>query len=242
MKSLISTMSNQTILGIIPARGGSKGLPRKNILPLAGIPLISHTINAAAQSKYLTSIVVNTDDDEIAAVAEDHKVNVQRRPSEMGSDVAKVDELLIWSVMSLESELNLKVDIVVLLYPTAPLRPAAAIDDTIEQITEHNCDSALTLVEDTGYLWSTSAEGNAQPTNYDPSNRAPRQQEAWNQWRENKAVYAMRRELLINTRCRLGGKIGFAKMDPLSSIDIDNASDLEIANSIFQIKKRSEQL
>ena len=228
--------SKKIVLAIIPARGGSKGLPRKNVLPLSGKPLISHTILAAKQCEAITELLVNTDDDEIAAVAAESGVRVQRRPEAMGNDVAKVDELLVWSVKRFEEEQQCEVDIVVLLYPTAPLRPSSAITGTIEQVTLHGFDSALTLVEDTSYLWIVNESNAASPTNYDPRNRAPRQTETWNQWRENKAVYAVTREVLISSGCRLGSNVGYFPMTTLESIDIDSRDDMQLAEAILERK------
>ena len=147
---------------------------------------------------------------------------------------AKVDKLLVWSLNQFEQHAKTKVDVVVLLYPTAPLRRTSSITETIEQVTVHDFDSALSLVEDTSYLWEVRQDGTAVPSNYDPANRAPRQLERWNQWRENKAIYAMKRDLLVESGCRLGGRIGYCEMSALHSLDIDIADDLALAESILK--------
>ena len=225
---------NPFVLAVVPARGGSKGLPRKNVLPLAGRPLITHTIDAAAGAATIDQVLVNTDDDEIAAVADASRCQVVRRPDSMGSDLAKVDPLLIWSVETFELTHNQRVDVVVLLYPTAPLRRSESIDQTVRRVTEQGCDSALTLTEDTSYLWRIADDGTAAPTNYEPARRAPRQTEAWNQYRENKAVYVVGRDRLLHTKCRLGGRIGYVTMPPAESVDIDSAADLAVAEALLR--------
>lgn len=238
-----------TTLGIIPARGGSKGIVRKNLRPLAGRPLLSHTVDAARRAVTVDRVVVNTEDDEIARVAHSLGVTVQGRPEEFWHDntFQEVDRLLQWAVADHEREVG-NVDVVVLLYPTSPLRTSASIDATVRLVTEKGFDSALTLVESRQYLWrradiatpvkGTAADemdlGQVEPTNYIPARRGPNQLEGWNQWIENKAVYAMRRDLLMETGCRLGRRIGGVRMGKLDSIDVDTADDLALAEAIIR--------
>lgn len=238
-----------TTLGIIPARGGSTGIPRKNLRLLDGRPLLAHTVEAAQRAATLDRVVVNTEDDEIADVARSLGVAVQGRPEEFWHDntFQEVDRLLEWAVADHERESG-RVDVVVLLYPTSPLRPSSAIDATVRLVTSGGCDSALTLVESRQYLWrrtvATAHEaiptpdgdelGAVAPTNYDPSRRGPNQLEGWNQWIENKAVYAMRRDLLMETGCRLGGHIGGVRMSRLDSVDVDTPDDLALAGAVLR--------
>jgi CMP-N,N'-diacetyllegionaminic acid synthase len=242
-------MSANSLLGFIPARGGSKGIPRKNLRLLGGRPLLAHTIEAALRAGTLDRILVNTEDDEIADVARSLGVPVQGRPEEFWHDdtFQEVDRLLQWAVADHEREAG-RVDVVVLLYPTSPLRPSAAIDATVRLVTEGSCDSALTLAESRQYLWRRTAAdkheaitavgdvdlGLVEPTNYDPARRGPNQLEGWNQWIENKAVYAMRRDLLMETGCRLGGRIGGVRMSRTESIDVDTPDDLALAEAVLR--------
>ena len=220
------------VLAVIPARGGSKGIPLKNLQTIEGKPLVAHTISHAQQSDLINRIVVNTDHDEIASAAEQYGANVLRRPEEMGSDTSEVDPLLIWTVNEIEKTESIKIDIVVLLYPTAPLRNVSAIDRGIRMVAEEGFDSVLSLYRDSAYLWKTSGD-TAAPTNYVPAERAPRQLEGWNQWGENKALYVMKRDLLLDTECRLGGRIGYVEMSRNESIDIDEPDDLELCRIIM---------
>lgn len=222
---------SKNIVAIIPARGGSKGVPRKNVKDFCGKPLLAHTVEQALAAETVNRVVLTSEDDEIIAAGEQYGADILRRPQEMATDAAKVDPLLIWSVEELEKSGD-PIDILVLLYPTAPLRGVEAIDATVRRVRDEGFDSALTLMEDKSYLWRVE-EGIASPTNYSPSNRAPRQQEAWNQWIENKAVYAMTRNLLLETKCRIHGRVGYVEMDALRSIDIDNPSDFVIAETVY---------
>lgn len=237
MTSVDSPPSSK-VLAIIPARGGSKGITRKNLRPLDGKPLIAHTISPALACPLIDHVVVNSEDAEIREVAQSLGAEVQDRPEEFWHDstVQEVDRLLMWAVEDLESK-GTQIEVVVLLYATAPLRRLEHITQTVDLVLNQDFDSALTLFEDTTYLWSVEGD-QAVPTNYDPKLRGPRQKEAWNQWGENKAVYAMKRDLLMTTGCRLGGRIGYVEMSKLDSIDIDRPEDLEAANIILGLRSK----
>jgi CMP-N,N'-diacetyllegionaminic acid synthase len=226
--------NNKTVVAIIPARGGSKGIPRKNLKMLAGQPLVAHAITAALGSPLVTRVVVNSEDPEIREVAASFGAETQNRPVEFWYDetVQEVDRLLMWSVRDLEDR-GAIIDVIALVYPTAPLRQAEHITATVDLVINRGFDSALTLCKYNDYLWRVSPDGIAAPINYDPSKRGPHQKEHWNQWVENKAVYAMRRDLLMETGCRLGGRIGYVAMSKRDSIDIDDPEDLEIAAAIM---------
>ena len=226
------------ILAVIPARGGSKGVPRKNIKSMAGKPLLQYTVEAATACPLITCHLVNTEDAEIRAVAESLGVQVQNRPEDFWHDntFQEVDRLLQWAVADFEARAG-RVDIVVLLYPTAPLRPTKAITDCIDLVLNHSYDSALTLCEDRSYIWQRTADSVAvTPVNYDPKTRGPNQLEGWNQWVENKAVYVMKRDLLMETDCRLGGRVGHVEMSRMESIDIDTPDDFALAEQLIRLR------
>ncbi|ELZ81339.1 N-acylneuraminate cytidylyltransferase [Haloferax larsenii JCM 13917] len=228
------------IVAIVPARGGSQGIPGKNLKEIGGDPLVGIAVSQATQSEEITHTVANSDASEIRAAAKEYGADqILDRPDRFagGDTVMEVDRLLQWQVEYLEEQ-GQNVDVVVLLYPTGPLRSVEKIDETIRKVTEEGCDSALTLYEDDRYLWKTDGEA-AQPTNYDPKKRGPRQLEEWNQWAENKAVYVVKRDLLMDTGCRLGGNIGYVEMSELRSVDVDTPTDLELARRIVETDGKS---
>ncbi len=228
-----------TVLAITPARGGSKGIPRKNIKPLAGKPLLQHTVEAARNCPLIDRYIINTEDEEIRKFAKSLGEETQDRPEEFWYDntFQEVDRLLCHCVKEIEEKSN-KVDIVVLLYATAPLRRTEHITDCIDLVLNQNYDSALTLMEDRSYIWEREGEEReVRPVNYDPKKRGPNQLEGWNQWIENKAVYVVKRNLLIKTGCRIGGKIGFVEMPKHESIDIDTPADFMLAEAIMKMRK-----
>lgn len=228
------------VTAITPARGGSKGVHRKNIKLLAGKPLLQHTIDAAKSCQLIDQYIVNTEDHEIREIAKSLGVETQNRPEDFWYDntFQEVDRLLQWSVNDLENK-GANIDIVVLLYATSPLRKTRHITETIDLVVNQGYDSALTLVENRSYIWErvNDLEG-VSPVNYDPNKRGPNQKEGWNQWVENKAVYVMKRDLLMDTGCRLGGKIGFIEMSKLESIDIDKPEDFKLAELIMSIDQK----
>lgn len=224
------------VVAIVPARGGSEGIPGKNLKKINGDPLVGIAVSQAVQSEEITHTVASSDDSDIRAAAEAYGANqVLERPQRFaeGDQMMGVDRYLKWQVTQLEAD-GQNIDTVVLLYPTGPLRSIEKIDKTIRKVTEEGCDSALTLYEDDRYLWETE-DDTAKPTNYDPKKRGPRQLEDWNQWAENKAVYVMDRDLLVETGCRLGENIGYVEMSELRSIDIDTPVDLELARQIVEV-------
>jgi N-acylneuraminate cytidylyltransferase len=229
-------MKHASVLAIIPARGGSRGIPRKNLKDLGGMPLLAHSIRHAQKADLVTDYLVNSEDAEIREVAASFGAPVMNRPPEYAEEIMpnEVDLLLGWTVKEFERN-HEPVDIVVLLYPTSPLRDPKSIDEAILRITRDGYDSVLSLYFDDRYLWAREGHS-VVPTNYDPTRRMPRQKESWNQWVENKAVYAVRRDRLIETGCRLGGKIGFVEMEKWRSIDVDAPEDLELVRTLYDLR------
>lgn len=138
----------KTTLGIITARGGSKGIPRKNIRELCGKPLIAYTTDAAKQSKYLTRCIVSTEDDEIASIAKELGAEVPcPRPRELAHDTSTTIEVLQHVLLWLEKNEEERYDYVMVLQPTSPLRTAEDIDACIKKIVDTNADSVMSMVQ-----------------------------------------------------------------------------------------------
>lgn len=139
---------SDTILGIIPARGGSKGVPRKNIRPLGGKPLIGYAIEAASASRFLTETVISTDDDEIADVSRRLGGSVPfKRPPELATDSATGLSVVQHAVREMEDQRGYKVDVVVLLQPTTPFRTTADIDAGINLLLDTGADSVVSVAD-----------------------------------------------------------------------------------------------
>ena len=229
------------VVAIIPARGGSKGIPRKNLKLIGGQPLVGHAINQALSCRGIHRTIVSTEDSEIRQVAMSFGAEVMDRPEKFAHDntIQEVDRLLCYTVDRLE-QTGEQIDVVVLLYATAPLRDAETIDRAVHLVTHEGYDSALSVYEDTSYIWRKNGHDTLEPVNYDPAKRGPRQKEAWNQYVENKAVYVMNRHLLMNTGCRLGGRIGFVTMPRWRSIDVDQPEDLRVCRLLHENLERRQ--
>lgn len=222
-------MSN--VCAIIPARGGSKGIPEKNLEEIDGVPLVGHAVTHAREATRIDRTIVNSDSERIRAAGREYGATAMDRPASLAGDRAEVDPLLTWCVEQIEADGD-SVDAVVLLYPTAPLRTARTVDQAVSKVIDGRYDSALSLYEDDNYLWRRDG-GSVEPTNYDPNDRGPRQAESWNQWVENKAVYVTDRDLLLERECRLGGDIGYVEMPEWRSVDVDTPADLELARHFY---------
>lgn len=136
------------ILGIIPARGGSKRIPGKNKKLFCGKPLITFMIEAALESKYLDTLVVNSDDKDILEIAANYpKVKPIERPASIAGDKAKAIEYVFQTLEKLEEDDELKYEVVVILQPTSPLTTSADIDGTIQLLLETKADSAVSVMQ-----------------------------------------------------------------------------------------------
>lgn len=146
------------VLAIIPARGGSKGLPRKNIRPLNGKPLIAYTIEESKKSEYINRIVVSTEDKEIAEVSNKYGAKIIKRPLELAKDNTPTIDVVLHTLDDLK---NNEPDIIVLLQPTSPLRTSQDIDNAIKSFIEQDCDSVVSVCEiEHSPYWSFEIENN----------------------------------------------------------------------------------
>jgi CMP-N,N'-diacetyllegionaminic acid synthase len=217
-----------SIVAIIPARGGSKGLPRKNILPLAGKPLLAHTILHARAAKRIDRTIVSTDDREIAEVARAWGAEVPfMRPAALATDAATTEVVLQHAVTWLEREERVSVDVVVLLEATSPFRAPGVIDDVIARLDDPAIDTAFTVVRDHGYFWSREHE---RIVRLDPG-YAPRQTRT-PRWRETGSVYATRAAVVRGGE-RIGPRVALVEQDATDSlVDVHGAFDLWLAERI----------
>ncbi len=132
------------IFGLIPARGGSKGIPRKNLYPLQGKPLIQHTIEASLKSSFLDAIYCSTNDTEIADECRQHNCNVIERPEQFALDTSPTIEAVMHAVQTLQSR-GENYDYMILLQPTSPLRTNADIDGIIKHVIDNNLPSGVSI-------------------------------------------------------------------------------------------------
>ena len=223
---------NKTFLAIIPARGGSKRLPRKNLLDLCGKPLIAWSIEAALKSKYISKVIVSSDDEEILNIAKEYKADFIKRPDELASDTATTFDALKHTLENVG-----KYDYVVLLQPTSPLRSEKHIDEAIELLKEKNADAIISVCEmEHSPLWSNTLDENLDMSNFlrdEVLNK--RSQDLAKYYRLNGAIYICKTDkLLQNESFFLKENIYAYKMNKKHSVDIDEEIDFIIAEKLMQ--------
>lgn len=226
-------MSN-TVLGIIPARGGSKGLPRKNIRNLAGKPLIAHTIEAARQSRRLTRFLVSTDDPEIRQVAESCGAPVLLRPPELAADNTPMLPVLQHVISALKDREGLRFDHLIILQPTSPLRNAADIDGALEVLRQPETDSVISVYLTTHHHPSKLykiQEGLLCPLAPDPPVRLRQKLEPI--YHRNGAIFAFQTRLMEEAGLILGSQLRPFIMPQERSVDIDDEFDLQYAEFLL---------
>jgi len=235
------------VLGIIPARGGSKGIPRKNIKLLLGRPLIAWTIEEAQKSRYTTRLIVSTDDEEIAEVASRFGAEVPfLRPKEIAGDLATDVEFLTHALDALKEKENYKPDIILRLPPTSPLRRSEHIDKGIEILLANDeADASRPITEAPKHpykMWTISIDDKfIDPflpqsfTGMDEPYNLPRQLLP-KVYIHTGAMDVMRLRTIREMKSTSGKKTAYFFMDPEDSINIDHPLDFELAELL--LKKR----
>jgi N-acylneuraminate cytidylyltransferase len=218
-------------VAIIPARGGSKGVPGKNVRLLGGRPLIAHTIEHARQAALVDRVVVSTDDDAIAAAARVAGAEVVPRPAELAGDRTPSEAALVHAVGVLRDE-GWTPEQIVFLQCTAPLRRPGEIDAALRYFRAHAFDSLFTAVRMHPFRWRRAADGLMERLNV-PVDQRPMRQDREPEFIETGSFYILRRALLDATGIRLGGRIGCWEMPPLYSFDIDTADDFAVVEALL---------
>lgn len=223
-------MSN--IVAIILARGGSKGIPNKNIVEFCGKPLISWTIGQCLASKYITEVWVSSDSQEILDIAIQYGAKIIRRPDDISGDLAGSESAWLHAI-ELIGEKN-KIDFVFAPQITSPLRETQDINNAIKLFQKEKYDSMFSscLVEDL-FFWGEDSEGKLQSINYDYHNRQ-RRQDMQKQIIENGSFYIFKPEIIKKHNNRFGGKIGHSKMNIWKMFEIDNMEDLKMCRILMQ--------
>ena len=215
------------IISIIPARGGSEGIPNKNIISIAGKPLLAWTIEQSIATKLISETYVSTNDDKIAKVAKQYGAAVIPRPEEINGDTDSSESALLHALNYLKKEKGLKPDIVVFLHCTSPLRKKDDIDNAINLFIKDSADSLISgsLFED--FLFWENIDGKWRSINYDFTNRG-RRQDRNPQFVENGSIYIFKPEVLRKYNNRIGGKMELYKMDFWQAWQIDAPEDISL--------------
>jgi CMP-N,N'-diacetyllegionaminic acid synthase len=218
------------VLGVIPARGGSKGIPGKNIQPLVGTPLIVHTIECARCAQLLDAFVVSTDSRAIAAVVEAAGARVVWRPGELARDESPTEDALLHAVDELIAADGSEPEYVVTLEPTAPLRRPETIDACVRLALDRDADAVLTVVENRSSI-GTMEDGIF--TRLDPSEPRRRQLRR-PRYVESSTVYVTRTAHLRRSRSVLAAPLYAVVVSEEEAIDINTPTDLVIAEALLR--------
>ena len=224
-------------IAIIPARGGSKGIPRKNIRLLAGKPLIAYSIEAALNTRELDRVVVSTEDNEIAMIAKKWGAEVMIRPEELAKDDVPTLPVLQHVLRELENKENYVPEIIVLLYATSPLLKPNRVSEAIKMLQTKKYDSVVGVVEDRGHYWIKKNGNYARLYPKELKNR----QYTKPLFKENGALYACKREILMEKDELVGGRVGFLVMRRYENVDIDDPIDFKIVECIMEKGLQNEK-
>ena len=227
-------------MAIIPARGGSKGIPRKNIKPLNSRPLLALTADASRGSKFITRHILSTEDEEIAAIGVGFGLEVPfMRPMHLSTDLSPSLGVFQFTLNELEEREGYVPDIVVILQPTSPLRNSNHIDEAIEQYLNADADSLVSVIkiphnmspfsamqkDDDGYLQSLTDLNEL---------RNQRQNKPVYFARNGAAIYITTPRIIVTSNSLFGKNVIGYEMSKLDSIDIDDEEDWALAEAIFE--------
>jgi YrbI family 3-deoxy-D-manno-octulosonate 8-phosphate phosphatase len=235
LKEQQSVSSASGALAIIPARGGSKGIPRKNVKLFLGKPLLVHSIEQARQAPSVTRIVVSTDDPEITTIARAHAADVVRRPPEMSGDRATSESALLHTLDHLRTTEDYEPELIVFLQATSPLRRPGELQAAIDTLRNQQADSLFSACPVHGFIWRH--HGNRlESISYDYRSR-PRRQDIGEDLTENGSIYVFKPWVLREHNNRLGGKIAVHRMSPLDSFQIDEPGDFELLERLAGLER-----
>lgn len=232
------------ILCIIPARGGSKGLKNKNIMPFSGKPLIGYTIEAASESKLINRIVVSTDDKRIARVAQRYKTQVIDRPKKYATDSAPIEYALRHAVKYLEEKEGYAADIVIWLQANVPIRKKGQIDKVLRKLLSSKADSVVTVYPVTQFpQWMKTMDKNGFLKPLFPSVKEYRRQGIEKTYLLDGSIVAIKKKALMKTsdmkgvHVYMGKKVLGVIQDSMYTVEIDDCESLDLAE-FFLSKKR----
>ena len=220
------------VSAIILARGGSKGIPNKNIIDFCGKPLIAWTIEQCLSSKHISEVWVSSDSQKILEVVKEYGAKTIKRPDDISGDFATSESAWLHAIEFIERDGD--IDFVLAPQITSPLREAQDIDNAIELFQSEKYDSMFSssIAEDL-FFWKEDKRHELQSVNYDYLNRQ-RRQDIQEQIIENGSFYIFKSEIIKKYNNRFGGKIGHSKMESWKMFEIDNLEDIRMCGALMR--------
>ncbi len=212
------------VVAVIPARGGSKQVPRKNLLPIGGVPLVARAIAAARATPQVDRVIVSTDSAEIAELARAHGAEVIDRPAAISGDTASSEAALLHALTVVEAE------VLVFLQATSPFIDSAALGRAIERVQRGQEDVVFSAFATYAFLWQAASTG-VVGVNHDAAHR-PRRQDREPHFHETGAFYVMRASGFAEAQHRFFGRVGVEPVDEATAIEIDSAEQAQLASAI----------
>ncbi len=228
-------MAAETVLALILARGGSKGLPGKNLRPLLGLPLLAHSVRQARAAQGVSRVIVSTDDDGIADVARHHGAEVITRPAAISGDSASSESALLHALDRLRAQEGWQPDLVCFLQCTSPIRAHDDIDRALDTLHAEGADSLLSVSPSHRFLWRRADDGGGTAINYDWRAR-PRRQDMAPQYVENGSIYLFRPADFRASGNRLNGRIALHEMDETAALEIDSLLDFQLVDTVLRLQ------
>ena len=225
------------VIGIIPARGGSKGILKKNIQPVNGIPLVVRTINALSEAIGLINVYVSTDSDEIAKIASRNGASIINRPSEIAGDTATSESAILHAIDALEDK-KTPCDIIVFAQCTSPFISSEEVKEAIGMINSGAYQSVFSAKFNHSFLWTLTSDGEVIGVNHSKNLQRKRRQDLANNFLETGAFYVFKKDSFRKTQNRFCGKTGVV-ISKVNSVDIDEPSDLVIADAFAKFIEKT---
>ena len=219
---------------IIPARGGSKGIPRKNIKLLNGKPLISYSIEDAIKVTGINDVFVSSDDDEILSIAKKYGAKEIKRPQEISGDFSSSEAAIMHAIIEINNKFDFIPEYIVMLQPTSPLRNLKKIDEAINKIKTKNYNSSISVYKSHHLFWEKSANKVDWVSNY--GNNRPMRQEL-SQYTEDGSLYVFNTLKFLSTANRIMHPVFVQINDQINSYEIDTLTDWLILESLVKNQK-----
>lgn len=227
---IIDIDSAMRVIAIIPARGGSKGVPGKNLLPVGGIPLIGRTVLSAKTAHFVDDVYCSSDDKDILDVARQYGAKSIHRPVDLASDTSTSESALIHALEIIHAD-GAEADILVFLQCTSPFTTNRDIDALIEALDNRDFACAMLVTHNHGFIWRTDSSGKGVGVNHDHTQPRKRRQDLEIEYKETGAGYAMRVPDFLKTQNRFCGPLALVPSDT-PDVEIDTVDDVIIVNAI----------
>lgn len=228
----MTTGGANDVVALVAARGGSKGVPGKNLVALCGRPLIAWTIDQAARAEGVASVWVTSDSEEILDVSRSCGAEAIVRPAALASDDASSESAWLHALDEIERRQGTP-GLVVALQATSPLREPSDVVRGLETLRSEGLDSLFSASPMEGFVWERQADGTLHSVTYDHRHRQ-RRQDAADHYVENGSFYVFSPRLLRSAGNRLGGTIGLVEMELWKSLQIDEPGDLEPCETLMR--------